>query len=317
MKYINRKSTFVHDGKWISYNSQAKKIGDNGINVNLIIKDSGEITLPKDLFSRYFFPSGSISLEDEYEFNQVKEIEKKQIINILKTYYSESLMTLISLAVDKAYQDAYIAPGDQKTITIKEYNEFLNHPNTNHTLQIIGSPFFNRRPRWAPIADEKEWADHGKPAPIGIREVDYASFRECNLIFRELIRQVLTMLNVPKIPALIKRLSAETGLEIANHIHTCSYCGKPVDINSFKEQTYGSIEHALNFCHRDPTESLGRTNHKNIYFGHTKCNRIQGGLSEQARIKDGLRLLILHENEYITINEIKQKLDELFKIINK
>jgi hypothetical protein len=317
MKYINHKSTFVNNGKWICYKAQAKIIGRDSENVKLIIKDSGDVILREELFSEYFIESGVITPEDDYEFNQIKEIDKRYINNIIKNYFPNNLKSLISQAIDKAYQDAFTAPGDQKTITISAYNEFLNNPRNIHSLQIVGSPYFNRRPRWAPIANEEDWANHGKPAPIGIRGVDYATFRECNLIFKELIRQVFTMYNVPRIPEVVNRLRVEMGIDTTNSSHICSYCGKPVDIYSFNEQDYGSTEHALNFCHRDPTETLGRTNHLNIYFGHTKCNRIQGGLSEKERIEDGLRLLILHENQYITINEIRHKLNELFKKINK
>ena len=54
------------------------------------------------------------------------------------------------------------------------------------------------------------------------------------------------------------------------------------------DQSYCSIEHSINFCHRDP--NIG-TKYNNIYLGCGKCNREQGGFSEKERIEQIARLV--------------------------
>jgi hypothetical protein len=317
MKYKNTLSTFVNKNKWICFNSEAIVLSDDGQTSVIVTKESGQINIPTNIFNHYFSAVGPITLEDQYEFNLNNKISLSSVVNIVKDKYPQDLALLMEKGLKKAYQDAYTTPGDTQTIKINTYLNHLNNPEQRNILETLGSPFFNRRPRWSPIANEDDWNLHGAPAPIGIRTVDYASLRECNLIFKELVIQIFTMLNVPLIPDAIENIQNVLGINIPIRTHICSYCGENIDIFLFNQQQYSSREPALNFCHRDPSETLGRTRHDNIYFGHTRCNRIQGGLSEKARIEDGLRLLLLHDGEYITHEEIQKSLNLLFDKLKK
>ena len=149
---------------------------------------------------------------------------------------------------------------------------------------------------------EEENIEKGKPAPIGIRAEDYASLKECNEIFLEQLKQIFSMEDIPFIPKEIEELVGHYQKK-----HTCKYCGKVISVFSFKNQEYKSKEHELNFCHIDPNEKKGRTRRENIYIGHTRCNRIQGGFSEIERIIDGIRLFIKDINQ-IKDEELKEQI---------
>ena len=84
-----------------------------------------------------------------------------------------------------------------------------------------------------------------------------------------------------------------------------------MDLDLFLGQAYKSKEHAINFCHMDPDEKSNSTRPGNVYFGHTSCNRKQGGFSEKERILDGLRLLDLHRENYMNDKAIKEAISKL------
>jgi hypothetical protein len=327
-KYINNTSTFVHEPNskkptWISFHAEAiiiSSIIKSGTPHYVIsIKDSsGNLEIEKILFEKYFTEKAPANDDDMFEFNSDNnKLSQAPFLKIASKYYNDAYQELISTAIRKAHTDSFIAPGSTGIININDYLIYLRTPKTINTLVELGSPFFNRRPRWAPIAQIELWERGGKPAPIGIREEDYASLKECNLIFKKLISQIFNMAEIPFVKEARDEISKLINESLPIIEHKCHYCGEKISIKLFADQQYKSKEHALNFCHKDPSEKKGRTNSKNVYIGHTRCNRIQGGLSEKARIEDGLRLLLLHDGEYITYKEIKDKIDVLFNKVKK
>ncbi len=313
-KYKNTKETFVLTNMkkdfWISFNSEAtiiEEIEDKNT-LKILLKDLGEKQIEKEVFYKYFELMGEANEEDIFEFYSEKNrITSKEILNLINKFYFGNLKENLEIAVKKAEQDSFNAPGSVGVINIVDFKKYDLTKKNDNSLKTIGSPIFNRRKRWAPIADVENWDKHGKPAPIGIRDVDYAPLRICNEIFKDLLVQIFSMEGIGIIPEEIQDL---LNSKVKPNSHICFYCGAKINIEMFEDQKYSSKMHALNFCHRDPSERLGRTKLGNVYFGHTSCNRIQGGLSEKDRIIDGIRLLNLY-NYYSKDEEVKAELNKL------
>lgn len=309
-KFTNKKATFTHAGDWICKAVDAIVTDDTGTEIKIAIKNKEKIyTLPKNLFIEYFTEVGEVTADDMFEFDSKKNKRKKsEIVALVKRHYSGELLELFTLAIDKAYQDSFTSAGSTKCLTVAEYDNYKSGKLVRQGLNNIGDPIFNRSARWTPVADTHAWSNGEGPAPLGIRAADYAPLRECNAIYLELLGQIFSMSHDATIHSDIENY---VGFQIIPGTHVCHYCGKSIDLKSFHDQAYGAKEHALNFCHRDPGEKLGRTRPGNVYFGHTSCNRVQGGLSELDRIVDGLRLLNLHKSIYLKEHEVKSYLEQI------
>jgi hypothetical protein len=296
-KYINSKGTFVAKRVWISANSEAKILGTKGDEVEILLKDlSNPITLSSSQFFGNFVEAGDITTDDEFEFHSsVNKISQTEITKLIDKFFVGEEQKLFRVAVEKAATDAYSSGGSTKSLNISKYLDFTRGLLKKAVLEDIGDPIFNRRSRWSPIADVANWKSRGYPAPIGIRASDYARLRECNQIYMELLTQIFSMSYESPLP---QEIAKYLQYAPSKGTHKCLYCGISVSLSEFADQQYKAKIHALNFCHRDPGETLGRTRPGNVYFGHTTCNRTQGGLSELDRILDGLRLLNLHQAEY-------------------
>jgi hypothetical protein len=313
-KYKNVKGTFVANvGKtkqWISLNSEAIVSEDSGVNVKIILKDlSKPISISRQIFEDFFVDAGQASSEDLYEFESDKNrLSKSEIVSLVKKHFHGQEQELFIIAIKKADQDAFTSAGSTQCLNIDEFEKHQSGLKNVNVLQEYGDPVFNRRVRWSPVADIQNWKKNYAPAPIGIRESDYASLKDCNSIFKELLCQVFQMdytqpLN-PEIEVFLQ-------VNLTKGTHKCAYCGEKIDLAAFGTQAYKSLEQEINFCHRDPTSKTSRTRPGNTYFGHTDCNRIQGGLSELARIQDGLRLLELHRGDYLNDAEVQTRLSRL------
>jgi hypothetical protein len=309
MKFRNVKGTFNLGQTWIVKHIEAIVADESGSEFTIVVKNKeGSLKIDKALFKEYFEESGEPTADDLIEFDSRNhKISKRTVVNLIRTHLPATSWNVFESALKKAHLDAYTAAGNQKTITIDEYIKFRKSGKVPGGLKGFGDPVLNRAPRWTPVANFQEWVNGNDPAPLGIRESDHARLRECNQIFLELMGQVFSMDHSYSIP---EEVSKFVGWNVVPGSHTCSYCGSGLSVSAFEEQTYGAKEHPINFCHRDPSDSAFRTRPGNIYFGHTSCNRTQGGLSELERIKDGLRLLALHSDRYLSDSEVKRYLSE-------
>lgn len=142
------------------------------------------------------------------------------------------------------------------------------------------STLYNRRPR------HTNTQEFNLPIPIPHRIdiSEFASKQEQNDIFIVLIKQLFGFKNMPDIPTSLKNYLGITGIITK---HDCKYCGKCMDISDY-DQKYAAKEHYLNLCHDDPHSG---TYANNLYYGHTMCNREQGGYSIEYRIQKGFELL--------------------------
>ena len=310
VKYRNTKGTFALNQTWIVKHIDAIITDETGSDFTIgLINKEGSIKIEKSLFKEYFQEAGEPSLDDLYEFESKKNKRtKSEGVKLIRTHFPRKSWGMFEAAMNKAYQDAYIAAGNQKTITIQAYERYLKSGKTPGGLKSHGDPVLNRAARWTPIADESDWIKGGDPAPTGIRESDHARLRQCNEIYLELLGQIFSMNHDY---AVRDEISNYVGHKLIPGTHKCSYCGQGMEVGAFEDQTYAAKEHPINFCHRDPSDSAARTRPGNIYFGHTSCNRIQGGLSELERIRDGLRLLKLHSEQYSADSKVKEYLNEI------
>lgn len=220
---------------------------------------------------------------EKYSKNKIWKI----ITNVIpKT--NDKLSNNIKFMIDKCFQDAYTSAGENNSITIKEYtsNSWKNKSNLKRY-----SPIFNRRSRNSCVVDERfdEKLFQSDPKPIGIRKIDYATKQEQNAILKQLIRQLFGFINMPKMPIELKQY-----LDVDDNLtHKCKYCFKEIDIMTL-QQKYSEKSHTINLCHDDP--KLGSIA-LNLYWGHTTCNREQGGFSQIERIQQTIeQLKILYKN---------------------
>lgn len=225
-----------------------------------------------------YYPNKKIKIDEFF----VKKINKNIITKHFK--HNKNIIKII----DKIFQDAYTSKGNTCCITINNYNKYIKNP-IQTKLQRIGDPIFNRAQRnTPPIIKEYTRNNFEKnisfPAPIGIRYEDFAYPSEQNKIVKELLQQFFNSENAPECPVEIINL---LNLEITPNSHKCGWCGILLNFSEI-DQSYCSIEHSINFCHRDP--NIG-TKYNNIYLGCGKCNREQGGFSEKERIEQIARLV--------------------------
>lgn len=309
VKYRNVKGTFNLGQTWIVKHIEAIISDESGSEFTIgVLNKEGPLKIDKALFREYFQESGEPTEDDMIEFeSRNHKISKSRVVKLIRSNLPPASWKVFESALKKAHLDAYTAAGNQKTITIDEYNQFRKSGKVPGGLKGFGDPVLNRAPRWTPVANFQEWLEGKDPAPLGIRESDHARLRDCNQIFLELMGQVFSMDHSYSIP---EEISKFVGWNVVPRSHACSYCGSGMSVSAFEEQTYRAKEHPINFCHRDPSDSAFRTRPGNIYFGHTSCNRIQGGLSELDRIKDGLRLLALHFEQYLPDADVRRYLSE-------
>ena len=264
---------------------------NDGVNIKLLpFNGSSVINISNEIYETEFYhlesdetyvytptyPDGKLAVS---EF-----IIKRKSITKLKDYFKGKN---ILNAIEKAEQDSFHSKGNQFCATFDKYNKYKNGTKTSK-LERTGDPIFNRSVRHSPpISKTFTREDFEKspsyPAPIGIREEDFALPSEQNKILIELLNQIFSCKNAPECPEEIK---SEIGLTIKPKSHTCLWCGEIMDISELNQE-YCSKEHSINFCHRIP--ELG-TKMGNVYIGHCSCNREQGGYSEEQRVEQIIRL---------------------------
>jgi len=276
---------------WRCAHVPCKVISNDGVNIKLLPFNGKSVSIiSKENFETEFYhlesdethvytpiyPDGKLALS-EFDI-------KKNSIKKIKNYFKG---TNILPLIEKSEQDSFHSKGNQFCVTFDIYNSFKSGTKTSK-LERIGDPIFNRSTRHSPpISKTFTREDFEKsssyPAPIGIREEDFALPSEQNKILIELLNQIFSCKNAPECPEEIK---SELGLTIKQNSHMCLWCGEIMDISELNQE-YCSKEHSINFCHRIP--EIG-TKIGNVYIGHCSCNREQGGYSEEQRVEQIIRL---------------------------
>jgi hypothetical protein len=279
-KFVASKKTIPYKNSWRCANVPYKIVSSDKLNIKLSpFNGKSDIIVPIQNFIDEFYYLRS---DDTYVYIQnypngrilISEFDIKPIsIKKLKKYFEGNF---ILNAIEKAEQDSFHSKGNQSCATIDKYHNYISDPKTSK-LERIGDPIFNRSVR---LDFEKS---PSYPAPIGIREEDFAFPSEQNEIIIELLNQIFSCQNAPECP---KEIISELGLNIKPNSHICLWCGHGINISELNQE-YCSKEHSINFCHRTP--ELG-TKKGNVYFGHCSCNREQGGYSELEHIEQTIRL---------------------------
>jgi len=282
---------------WQCANVPYKVEFNNGVNIKLLpFNGKSSVNILNNNFENDFYhlesddtyvyapnyPNGKILISEFY----VKPIS---IQKLKKHFKGNNILNII----EKAKQDSFNSKGNQFCITIKKYNKYKNNPKTSK-LERIGDPIFNRSVRHSPPISKTFTRENFEkslsyPAPIGIREEDFALPSEQNKILIDLLNQIFSCKNAPDCPQDIQN---ELTLTINKNTHTCLWCGEVIDLLEINQE-YCSKEHSINFCHRIP--ELG-TKTGNVYIGHCSCNREQGGYSEEQRIEQFCRLASIYNN---------------------
>ena len=298
-KTKNGKSIFVSTIKTIPYgnawrcaNVPYKVISNDGVYTTLLpFNGKSVFTVVNKNFENEFY---NLQSDDTYVYISsypngrvpIAEFDIKPIsIKKLKKYFKDNIPILN--IIEKAEQDSFHSKGNQFCATFKIYNNYKSHPTTSK-LERVGDPIFNRSVRHSPPISKTftrlEFEQSPSyPAPIGIREEDFAFPSQQNEILIELLNQIFSSKNAPECP---KEIINELQLNININSHMCLWCGELIDISELNQE-YCSKEHSINFCHRIP--ELG-TKKGNVYIGHCSCNREQGGYSEEERIEQIIRL---------------------------
>jgi hypothetical protein len=291
-KFVALSSSKVSNGDWCCAKVPYKIMSNDGVNSTLLpFNKTKPIIFSNENIKKNFYdlesnetcvyapnyPNGIIAVS---EFN-IKPISIKTIKRHFKN--NKNILKM----VEKAEQDAFHSKGNNFCIKIDAYNKYKNDNKTSK-LERIGDPVFNRSTRHSPPISKtftrKDFENSSSyPAPIGIREEDFALPSEQNEILIELLNQIFSCKNAPECPEKIK---IELGLSINIDSHGCLWCGQVMDILELNQE-YCLKEHSINFCHRIP--ELG-TKKGNVYIGHCSCNREQGGYSEEDRINQIIRL---------------------------
>lgn len=290
-KYVVTKKTMV-DGGWLCANVPCKVISNDGSNVILLpFNKSQNIHITDEIYKLNYY---QLESDETYVYISgyphgkiaISEFTTQSIsIKKLKKHFKEDIN--FSKLIAKVVQDSFHSKGNNSCITIEKYNEFATE-STHSKLERIGDPIFNRSVRHSPpisktFTRENFEQSSSYPAPIGIREEDFALPSEQNEILIELLNQIFSCENAPICP---EEIVTELNLSINPNSHTCLWCGEILNILKLNQE-YCSIEHTINFCHRIPEVGTKRGN---VYIGHCSCNREQGGYSEEERVIQVIRL---------------------------
>jgi len=185
----------------------------------------------------------------------------------------------------KCVMDAYMSCGNAKSCPITKYTSI----KTTAAAQTLESykPQFNRRARNTFVipADFDEAAFQKDPLPIGVDAHEFATKTEQKAILVALVQQLYGFEGAPPMSDEMQTLLGLPEKPVAG-VHCCKYCCKPMEISKVAQE-YKAKVHYLNLCHDDPKRG---TKASNLYWGHTTCNREQGGCSTFERIKQGLQL---------------------------
>ena len=268
-----------------------KVLSNDGATVKVKMYDlSKPLTMTVAEFNERF-ESSAPSEEIIADFDVVP-IPKSAIVKAAGAF-PEPVATVMEKMFDKCHMDAYMAAGSAKNCPIGTYDKIMaartaaaaaSAPAT--TLESF-APQCNRRPRNSAVipADFDDAWFQKDPLPIGIDAHEFATKAEQNAICKVLIAQLYGFQGAPPMTDALQTLLGLAEKPVAG-THNCKYCCKPMELEKVAQE-YKAKVHYLNLCHDDPKRG---TRADNLYWGHTTCNREQGGCSTFERVTQGLKL---------------------------
>ena len=283
---------FVH-GKNIVAQVPAKVLLNDGLTVKVKMYDLEKaLVFTPPEFAQFFQPfTPSEELVRDFDVVSFTEGGLRAATGAL----DESVKGTMEEMIGKCAMDSYKSCGNAKSCPIETYKRLLTAAAaaaaaaataTAATLESY-KPQFNRRARNSfvipPGFDED--AFQKDPLPVGVDAHEFATKAEQNAICRKLITQLYGFAGAPPMSDAMQRLLDLPEKPVAG-THLCKYCCQPMELSKVA-QKYKAKEHYLNLCHDDPERG---TRADNVYWGHTSCNREQGGCSMFQRVLQGLQL---------------------------
>ena len=286
-------SKFVMPGKRFVFRGNAKPsiiltvpgkvLSNDGVNVKVQMYDLVRpLTFPVAEFEKHFAPyEPSPELIADFDVVPISESAVMKAAG----KFSEALQPIMEKMLDKCHMDAYMSAGNTKNCSIPKYDTLMAAPAAA-TLESF-APQCNRRARNSAVISANFDAAlfQEDPAPIGIDSHEFATKAEQNAIYKVLVYQLFGFQGAPPMTDALQTLLGLAEKPVAG-THICKYCCKPMELEKVS-QAYKAKEHYLNLCHDDPKRG---TRADNLYWGHTPCNREQGGCSTFERVAQGLKL---------------------------
>ena len=276
---------FVH-GKNIVAQVPAKVLLNDGSTVKVKMYDLEKaLVFTPPEFAQFFQPfTPSEELVRDFDVVSFTEGGLRSAAGTL----DESVKDTMEEMIGKCVMDSYKSCGNAKSCPIETYKRITAAAAATAAASLESyKPQFNRRARNTfvipPGFDED--AFQKDPLPIGIDAHEFAMKAEQNAICRKLVAQLYGFAGAPPMSDAMQRLLDLPEKPVAG-AHTCKYCCQPMELSKVA-QKYKAKEHYLNLCHDDPERG---TRADNVYWGHTSCNREQGGCSMFQRVLQGLQL---------------------------
>jgi len=261
-----------------------KVLSNDGVNVKVQMYDLARpLTFPVAEFEKHFAPyEPSPELIADFDVAHISESAVMKAAG----KFSEAQQPIMEKMFDKCRMDAYMSAGNTKNCPIDKYDTLMAAQATTTTLESF-SPQCNRRARNTAVipADFEDALFQKDPLPIGIDAHEFATKAEQNAIYKMVVSQLYGFQGAPPMTDALQTLLGLAEKPVAG-THNCKYCCKSMEFERVK-QAYRAKEHYLNLCHDDPKRG---TRADNLYWGHTACNREQGGCSTFERVMQGLKL---------------------------
>ena len=271
----------VH-GKNIVAQVPAKLLSNSGGTVKLKMYDLEKpLTFTETEFQALFQPyEATPEFIADFETTSITEGD-------LRTAAVQEDPTMLAM-FGKCVMDAYMSCGNAKSCPIAKYEAIKATASTAPPATLESyKPQFNRRARNTFVIppDFDEAAFQKDPLPVGIDAHEFATKAEQKAILVSLVKQLYGFEGSPPMSDPMQALLGLPEKPVAG-THTCKYCCKPMELGKVAQE-YKAKVHYLNLCHDDPKRG---TRADNLYWGHTTCNREQGGCSTFERVKQGLQL---------------------------
>lgn len=275
----------VH-GKNIVAQVPAKLVSKSGDTVKLKMYDLEKpLTFTETEFQALFQPyEATPEFIVDFETTSITEGDLRVAAGPFNEQEGATMLAMFG----KCVMDAYMSCGNAKSCPIAKYEAIKATPATAQTQKLESfKPQFNRRVRNTFVipADFDEAAFQKDPLPVGIDAHEFATKTEQKAILVTLVKQLYGFEGSPTMSDQMQALLGLPEKPVAG-THTCKYCCKPMELSKVAQE-YKAKVHYLNLCHDDPKRG---TKADNLYWGHTTCNREQGGCSTFERVKQGLQL---------------------------
>ena len=276
---------FVH-GRNIVAQVPGKIVSKDGMSAKIKMYDLEKpLSFPIDVFTEMFRPyEASAELVADFEAASISEGDLREAGG----HFAEATEKTMWAMFGKCTMDAYMSCGNAKSCPIEKYKSIVQTAGGGggQTLESY-KPQFNRRARNSAVIgpDFDEAAFQKDPLPVGIDSHEFATKTEQTAILRTLVTQLYGFEGAPPMSDDMQTLLGLASKPVAG-THTCKYCCKPMELEKVAQE-YKAKVHYLNLCHDDPKRG---TRADNLYWGHTTCNREQGGCSTFERVVQGLQL---------------------------